>query len=319
MKARLLTSLLQTGALLLLTLPLQAQEADPADSTGLPGDHFSLEGAIELFKQAESPEAFEKLLNAEDNHVNNLDLNEDGEVDYIRVIDHVEGDAHAIVLQVPVSADESQDIAVIEIEKQGDEYALLQIIGNEDVYGEAVIAEPFEEETAAPQKGRNGPSAFVQPYRIVVNVWLWPSVRYVYHPRYVVWVSPWRWRYYPTWWSPWRPHPWRWHYARVAPYHRHCHVVTTHRVVGAHKVYAPRRTSSKVVHTRTTTVVAKRNNGATTVGRRTTTTTVGKNKQGTTATRQTTTTTKAARQGKQGRVSGKKTTTTRTARKRGGG
>ncbi|MBK6933147.1 MAG: hypothetical protein IPH12_20645 [Saprospirales bacterium] len=318
MKVNLISQLLCAGALSLCALSLHAQEVDPADSTGLPGDHFSLEGAIELFKKATSPEDFEKLLNAEDNHVNNLDLNEDGEVDYIRVIDHVEGDAHAIVLQAPISEDESQDIAVIEIEKQGDEYAVLQIIGNEDVYGEAVIAEAFEEETSAPKRGGNGPSAFVQPYRIVVNVWLWPSVRYVYRPGYAVWVSPWRWRVYPTWWRPWRPHPWRWHYARVAPFRRHCHVVTTHRVVAAHNVYAPRRTSSTVVHTRTTTVVAKRNNGTTTVGRRTTTTTAGKNNAGG-ATRQTTTTTKAARKSKDGRVSGKKTTTTRTTRKRGRG
>ena len=53
----------------------------------MPGDNFSLEGALELFKQAESPEHFEELLNKEDHQVNNLDLNEDGDIDYIRVID----------------------------------------------------------------------------------------------------------------------------------------------------------------------------------------------------------------------------------------
>ena len=58
------------------------------DSTGWPGDHFSLEGALELFKKAESPEQFEKSLNSSDNYVNNLDLNEDGDTDYIRVVDH---------------------------------------------------------------------------------------------------------------------------------------------------------------------------------------------------------------------------------------
>ncbi|MBL0110193.1 MAG: hypothetical protein IPP42_04700 [Saprospiraceae bacterium] len=57
------------------------------------------------------------MLNQDDNHVNNLDLNDDGEVDYIRVIDNMDGDAHALVLQVVVSATENQDIAVIEIEK----------------------------------------------------------------------------------------------------------------------------------------------------------------------------------------------------------
>ena len=31
------------------------------DSTGMPGDNFSLQGALEMFKQASSPEEFEKL------------------------------------------------------------------------------------------------------------------------------------------------------------------------------------------------------------------------------------------------------------------
>ena len=43
-----------------------------ADSTGLPGDQFSLEGALELFKNAASPEDFEKALNTEDNYVNKI-------------------------------------------------------------------------------------------------------------------------------------------------------------------------------------------------------------------------------------------------------
>ena len=135
-----LAALLLTLIALSFAPALNAQEVE-ADSTGLPGDHFSLEGALELFKKAESPEAFEKLLNDADNYVNNLDLNEDGEVDYIRVEDRMEGDVHAIVLQVPVSESESQDVAVIEIEKTGAEEAILQILGDEDVFGETRIVE----------------------------------------------------------------------------------------------------------------------------------------------------------------------------------
>ncbi|MBK7633050.1 MAG: hypothetical protein IPJ13_01330 [Saprospiraceae bacterium] len=54
--------------------------------TGLPGDHFSLEGALELFKKSSSPEDFEKQLNSKDNNVNNLDLNDDNDIDYVKVI-----------------------------------------------------------------------------------------------------------------------------------------------------------------------------------------------------------------------------------------
>lgn len=302
------------GAMLfaLFSAPLFAQnEAEAeADSTGLPGDNFSLEAAIELFKKSESPEDFEKRLNTEGNDVNNLDLNEDGEIDYIRVVDNMEGDVHALVLQVAVSEKESQDVAVIEIEKQGAENAILQIVGDEDLYGEQTIAEPFEEEKAKTGKDK-GPSANRTPVRIVVNVWFWSPVRFMYAPIYRPWVSPWRWRVYPGWWRPWRPYPWRVYHVRVFPYRAHCHVIHTHRVVRAHAVYAPRRTQSHVVHTRTTTVVAARGKNGAVVGKKTTTTT---RSNGRVTKSKTTTTT--ARKGRNG-GGGVKKTTTKTTRRRG--
>jgi hypothetical protein len=59
---------------LFTTLSLNAQNEPGIDSTGLPGDNFSLQGALQLFQQSGSPEEFEKLLNTESNNVNNLDL-----------------------------------------------------------------------------------------------------------------------------------------------------------------------------------------------------------------------------------------------------
>lgn len=212
-----------------------------ADSTGLPGDNFILEGALEMFKNSASPEEFEKKLNSEDNKVNNLDLNGDGEIDYIRVIDKSETDAHAFILQAVVSESESQDIAVIELEKTGKENAVVQIVGDEDIYGEEQLVEPTEKVAV-----NAGTSTKV----VVVNAWAWPVVRYVYAPSYVVWVSPWRWRVYPAWYRPWRPvhyhvfHPYRTHY-----HHRYA-VVHTHRVVHAHRIYTPVRTTSVTVRTK---------------------------------------------------------------------
>jgi hypothetical protein len=229
-------------------------QAQDAEDSGLPGENFSLEGALELFKKADSPEAFEKMLNEENSNVNNLDLNDDGDIDYIRVIDNMDNDVHAIVLQVPVSDDESQDIAVIEIEKTGKDEAVLQIIGDEDIYGEQTIVEPFEGQ--ASESGKNGPHITVE--RLVVNVWGWPSVRFVYAPGYRAWVSPWRWRVYPTYWHPWRPRTFAVWHPLVVVHRPHYHVVTTHRVVRAHAVYAPRRVGSKTVHTRTTVVKTRR-------------------------------------------------------------
>lgn len=227
------------------------------DSTGMPGDNFSLQGALEMFKQASSPEEFEKLINSADKNVNNLDLNGDGDVDYIKVIDKTGNHVHAFVLQVAVSETENQDIAVIELEKTGDTTAMLQIVGDEEIFGEQVIVEASDEGDEEINDNNigsgSGPSAdFFETNRIVVNVFYWPSVRFVFRPAYTPWVSPWRWRHYPGWWRPRRPLAWHVFHPRRLHYHRHCAVVRTHRVVAAHRVYAPHRVSSVTVRKRTT-------------------------------------------------------------------
>ena len=310
MKTRRFSPFLHALTLLLLSSPIFAQNNMEADSTGLPGDHFNLEAAIELFKKSTSPEDFEKRLNTENNDANNLDLNQDGQIDYVRVIDNTDGAVHALALQVAISENESQDVAVIEIEKQGEQNAILQIVGDENLYGEQTIVEPFEEEKVKTSKDK-GPAARLAPVRIVVNVWMWPSVRFMYAPTYRVWVSPWRWRAYPTWYRPWRPHPWRVFHVRAVPYRAHYHVIRTHRLHHAHAVYAPHRTHSKVVRTRTTTVVAGRGKNGAVVGKKTTT---ASKKNG--RVKQSKTTTTTMKKGRNGHV-GVKKTTTKTTRKRG--
>lgn len=239
------------------TLKAQAQDQGP-DSTGLPGDNFSLQGALELFKKAGSPEAFEKLLNTEDSKVNNLDLNEDGNTDYIKVVSKRENDVQIFVLQAQVGEKESQDIAVIELEKTGKEDAVIEIVGDEDIFGEETIVEPgdktdnaFNENFSLLAGGPNTENAnLISPDGIVVNVWAWPCVRYVYAPSYVVWVSPFAWRTRPVWYRPWRPLAW--HAYRPLRYHYRPHytVVTTRRVVVAPRIYRPMRVTSVTVKTR---------------------------------------------------------------------
>lgn len=166
------------ASFLFATTSLNAQMNSDEDSTGLPGDNFSLEGALAMFQKASSPEEFEKMLNTQDNHVNNLDLNGDGQIDYVRVIDKSDGKNHAFVLQVPVSETESQDIAVIELEKSGDKDATLQIVGDEDIYGEQTYVEPSVGANNEMDNNNNGPSydqnSFYTPkqFGIAVNVWL---------------------------------------------------------------------------------------------------------------------------------------------------
>jgi hypothetical protein len=207
----------------------------------VPGDHFSLEGALELFKKSSSPEHFEQLLNAPESRVNNLDLNLDGEIDYIRVIDRQDGNVHLFVLQAVISTHERQDIAVIELEKLANGEAVLQITGDSDIYGVETIIEPTEEVRLY---------AGTTTVRNVVNVWTWPSVQYIYSPSYVVWISPWHWTLRPIWWRPWRPvsydiySPW---WDTYRPYYSVCH---SHRIAYAPQLYRPYRCYSPTVYDR---------------------------------------------------------------------
>ena len=214
----------------------------------VPGDNFSLEGALELFKKSASPEEFERLLNSATAKVNNLDLNGDGDIDYIKVIDRNEGNVHAFILRAIVSETESQDVAVIELEKLSNGKAILQITGDADVYGIETIIEPTEEVRI---------NAGTSTARTVVNVWAWPSVQYVYSPYYSsAWISPWGWSMRPVWWHTWRPvdyyvyNPW---WESYQPYYSVCN---THRVVYAQQIYRPYRSTSIVVYNRHSTQIA---------------------------------------------------------------
>ncbi len=233
---------------LLLVGPMMAQDDTAPDSTGLPGDNFSLQGALDLFKNANDLEQFEQALNTEDNKVNNLDLDGDGQIDYVRVTSHKEGDAVAVVLQVPVSKGEAQDVAVIEMEKTGEENVMLQILGDDELYPAGTIIEPFEDKPDVKEgKGPSAPELLVT--HAVVNVWAWSGPRWCYSGRYYPWVSPWFYGSYPPWWKPWRPHPWHvwggWH--RHHGWYRPWNVC---RVQHANALYGPRRSHSAVVHAR---------------------------------------------------------------------
>ncbi|HEY8513867.1 MAG TPA: hypothetical protein VIL31_18050 [Cyclobacteriaceae bacterium] len=207
----------------------------------VPGDNFSLEGALELFRKSSTPEEFERLLNTPDSKVNNLDLNGDGYIDYIRVLSRQDKNVHIFVLQAVISETEEQDIAVISLEKLANGKAILQITGDEDIYGVTTIIEPTREV-------RTYAGTYATP--VVVNVWSWPIVQYVYGPHYTVWVSHWGWHRRPHWWRPWRPIYYYDYYSYWIPYYRYYSVCPTPRIVYAHTIYHPHRRTSVIVHRR---------------------------------------------------------------------
>ncbi len=223
--------------------------AQQADSTGLAGDQFSLRGALELFRQSKDLEAFERALNADGNGVNNLDLDSNGEVDFIHVRTSADGESRVVVLQTAFGKDDQQDIASILMERSVEGVVSLQIRGDELLYPENTLVEPAE--AVKEQEGkRGGPWASAAQLTVWVNVWSWPCVQWCYGPGWWDWSSPWYWGYYPGWWRPWRPWGWSAWWGWPRPYWGWYHPVHVCHLNRANTVYMHRRSMSGTVQRR---------------------------------------------------------------------
>ena len=175
-------------------------KADTAAMLGLPGDNLDLYAVLETFKKSKTIEAFEKSLNDEKLKINNLDLNLDKKIDFIKVVTKKDGDAFSFILQVDVNKNETQDVAVILLSKDKNKNVSLQIVGDEDLYGKDYVIEPKGNSSVTPNPGYTGdnPVTVTVPQTTVV-VQSAPIVQYVYSPAYVPYYPPYYYGYYPPW------------------------------------------------------------------------------------------------------------------------
>jgi hypothetical protein len=247
----------------LFTSPVFSQTDNEPVALGLPGDNLNLYAVLDIFQKSKTLEDFEKALNDSDNKVNNLDLNNDGEIDYIEVESHKEGNTHVIVLQVAVNNIETQDVAVIEVDKDKKNNVHVQAIGDEDLYGKNYIVEPSDSVSGTPNPGYKGDATVIvnnnttnnynttttNPSYVSTSVSAWPVVLFLFSPIYVAYRSPWHWGYYPSYWRPWRPVYYQdyWgyhgHYYRN-PYYRRTAVIRNPRY---YNNYVSRRNTSVIV------------------------------------------------------------------------
>lgn len=223
MKTLIATSVL--AALLASGVAVMAQEQND-DYLGLPGDNLNLYAVMTLFQESKTLEEFERNLNDENSRINNLDLNGDNLIDYINVFDNVNGNVHNIVLQVAVNKRERQDIAVFTVDRDNKGNVLIQLTGDEELYGKNYIIEPVFDDSVygqTPNPGYTGNAATINGRKITVvrtttyEIATWPIITYIYLPDYVTWRSSWYWGYYPEYWNPWRPYYWHYYYG----YHYH--------------------------------------------------------------------------------------------------
>ena len=153
--------------------------------TSQAAEGLNLYAVAELFKDSHNLEAFERALNDPRNGINNLDLDEDGYVDYIRVVEYRSGYTRVIILQVPLGMDEFQDVATIEIEQTGYRRYNMQVRGNEIIYGYDYYIAPV--------------------YVHVYHIHRWPIITWIFSPAYRPYYSVFYYGYYPVWWTPYRP------------------------------------------------------------------------------------------------------------------
>lgn len=139
-------------------------------------EDLDLKSVANLFGEVKDLEDFETELNNPERHLSNLDLNGDGQVDYLRVIELTEDSKHLVVIQAVLAEDIYQDVATIYVEKKGEKGMSVQVIGDEYIYGSNYIIEP------------------VYIYRPIIYDWFWG-------PYWTCWHSPYYWGYYPYGWG----------------------------------------------------------------------------------------------------------------------
>ncbi|HAH24164.1 MAG TPA: hypothetical protein DCL77_10480 [Prolixibacteraceae bacterium] len=144
-------------------------------------DNLDLDAVASIFGDSENLEDFEHRLNDPDNHISNLDLNQDGYIDYLRVVENSSDRNSLVVIQAVLDKDVYQDVATIEIERERNGNPRVQIVGNDYIYGPDYIIEP------------------VYVHTPLIFSFFWS-------PRYVSYYSPYYWGYYPRYFHSYRPY-----------------------------------------------------------------------------------------------------------------
>ncbi len=192
-------------ALSLLSLHAFSQDKPDVDTTallGLPGDNLDLYAVLDLFQKSKTIEGFEKSLNDEKTGINNLDLNLDKKVDFIKVVTTKKDSAYTFVLQVDVTKTETQDVGVILLNKEKGKVSM-QMVGDEELYGKDYVIEPKGNSSITANPGYTGkdPVTVNVPATTTVVVQSAPIVQYVYSPAYVPYYPPYYYGFYPPYFA----------------------------------------------------------------------------------------------------------------------
>src|SRR4051812_40763402 len=105
------TKILTLAVLMVLSISsVFAQDRTTVTATNSDiSDNLDLRAVASIFGDSKNLDDFERRLNDPQAQISNLDLNGDNRVDYLRVIETVEGNTHLIVIQSVLGMDTFQD------------------------------------------------------------------------------------------------------------------------------------------------------------------------------------------------------------------
>lgn len=144
-------------------------------------DNLDLRAVASIFGESKDLSDFEYRLNDPTLQISNLDLNNDNQVDYLRVIEMVQDNSHLVVIQSVLQEDVYQDVATIALSKKKNKQVHIQIIGDPYMYGSNYIYEPI----------------FIVRPPLYSNFWV---------TNYRPYRSYYGWNRYPTFYRAWSPY-----------------------------------------------------------------------------------------------------------------
>ncbi len=216
------TKLLLSSFMCLLFASSFAQDKTTVNATSSEiSDNLDLRAVASIFGESKDLADFEFRLNDPKEQISNLDLNNDNQVDYLRVIESIEGNVHLIVIQAVLGHEQFQDVATVEVETDSNNRMQVQVVGDVYMYGKNYIYEPIY--VGVP----------------VIYNYFWVSN---YHPYY----SSWYWGYYPTYYYGWNPYPifrYRRHIGSHINFSFQYNYVRTRRFQAAYNNYYDRRSN----------------------------------------------------------------------------
>lgn len=162
--------------------------------------YLDLNAVAAAFAEARNVAEFEQLLNSSRYMINNLDLNRDGWIDYLRVIETHRGVYHTFLIQACLGQSMFQDVATLVAEHRPSAL-YVEVIGDRWLYGPNYIVRPV----------------------FVKRPPLWTVFG---RPAYVAWSSPYYYGYWPSYYQKPKPIYLNHYQAYVRTYmtnHHYCH------------------------------------------------------------------------------------------------